>query len=61
MTEYRRNPATGRLAERMPDSVDRADGFDWLYWSRDYGLTVQLMTDADVADWPVVAVPPSET
>lgn len=55
MTVYRRNPATGRLAERIPAEAVRDPERTWLTWSWDDGhLTVELLTDADVADWPEV-------
>lgn len=55
--EYRRNPDTGRLAERIPADAVHDPERTWLTWSWEFGLTVELLTDADVADWPVVEVP----
>lgn len=55
MTYIRRlNTTTGRLAERLPEDVDTSDGVkQWLTWTwdADTGLGIELLGDAEVADW----------
>lgn len=55
--ELRMNPATGRLAERIPDEFVR-DEHRWFtyWWEAEIGLTVRVMRDAEVADWYLVAL-----
>lgn len=53
----RMNPATGRLAERIPDEFVR-DDYRWItyWWEADIGLTLKVMRDAEVAGWYLVAL-----
>lgn len=55
--ELRMNPATGRLAERIPEEFVR-DDYRWFtyWWAAEIGLTVKVMRDAEVADWYLVAL-----
>jgi hypothetical protein len=52
-SNLRINPETGQAAERIPDYAQPPDGHTWLtwHWQPDVGLTVQRLTDDDVADW----------
>lgn len=59
------NPATGRLAERIPADAaytdgTAADGARWFTYRFDAGagLTVELLTDEQVAEWPEVSLAP---
>lgn len=59
------NPATGRLAERIPPAVDEQSdkrwlGKNWFTWSWNDGreLNIELLSDDDVASWVDVVVAP---
>jgi hypothetical protein len=59
MNRLRLNPATGRLAERLPSPADDQSGKTWFTWSLDGGeLNVQLLSDEEVAGWADVVVAP---
>lgn len=61
--KLRVNPATGRLAERLPADVPTQERgpcrwFTYTWDIRD-GLAVELLTEQDVADWPDVVLAPA--
>lgn len=60
------NPATGRLAERIPAEFAYtdgtvADGPKWFtyHFERGAGLQVDLLSEQDVAEWPEVVLAPA--
>jgi hypothetical protein len=61
--KLRFNPTTGRFAERLPADVDVHDGKCWFTyrWDEGAGLTVELLADEDVADWPEATLTPKPT
>jgi hypothetical protein len=63
VNRLRLNPATGRLAERIPPAVDESDKtwFEktWFTWSwNNRELNVEALSDEDVANWVEVDVTP---
>jgi hypothetical protein len=58
VNRLRLNPATGRLAERIPAGADEQFDKPWFTWSWNDGLQIELLSEQDVADWPDVVVAP---
>lgn len=54
------NPQTGRIAEQVPAEYAATDEAQWFTygWEEGRGLTVHLLTEQDVAEWPEVVLAP---